>query len=216
MPSYRIVVLISGFGSNLQAIIDQAKRNFIPGEICAVISDKEQAYGLQRAAHANIPAVSLNIKNYKNTAEFEAALIQQIDHFKPDLVVLSGFMRILSATFVEHYAGHLINIHPSLLPKYPGLNTHAKALASGDTTHGSTVHFVTDELDNGPLIAKVEVDITDDDTINTLTARVQTKEHLLYPTVIKWFAEGRLRLEGKTVYLDQVALPLSGAILEIS
>ncbi len=211
---YRIIVLISGFGSNLQAIIDQINRKFIPGIVSAVLSDKEKAYGLQRAAHADIPAIFINPKNYRDTAAFEQALMEQMDHYQPDLIVLSGFMRILSPAFVEHYAGRLINIHPSLLPKYPGLSTHAKVLARGDSLHGSTVHFVTDELDSGPLIATITLEVNEDDTVETLKARVQAKEHILYPTIIKWFAEGRLRLEGKTVYLDQLALPEAGVELK--
>ncbi|MFA6037745.1 MAG: formyltransferase family protein, partial [Legionellales bacterium] len=124
-------------------------------------------------------------------------------------------MRILSSEFVEHYQGRLINIHPSLLPKHKGLSTHAKALNHGDKQHGSTVHFVTDELDNGPIIAKMIIDIHENDTEESLKSRVQEKEHILYPAVIKWFSEGRLHLKGKTVYLDKLALPDTGAVLEI-
>ncbi|HLF66951.1 MAG TPA: phosphoribosylglycinamide formyltransferase [Gammaproteobacteria bacterium] len=212
---FRIVVLISGFGSNLQAIIDQIHRKFIPGTLVAVFSDQGKAYGLQRAAHADVPAIFINPKDYRTPAAFDAALLKQIDHYHPDLVVLSGFMRILSTDFVEHYAGRLINIHPSLLPKYPGLATHAKVLAAGDERHGSTVHFVTDELDSGPLIATITLNVNEEDTIDSLKARIQAKEHILYPTVIKWFAERRLRLEGKTVYLDQLALPNAGVELQL-
>jgi phosphoribosylglycinamide formyltransferase-1 len=212
---YRIVVLISGFGSNLQAIINQIKTGDIPAQICAVISDKADAYGLQRAAHAHIPAIALSRSEYKDRTAFNHALLEAIDTFKPDLVVLSGFMRILSSEFVEHYQGKLINIHPSLLPKHKGLSTHAKALAHGDTEHGSTVHFVTDELDNGPIIAKMIINIDENDNEESLKARVQEKEHILYPAVIKWFAEGRLHLNGNTVYLDNLALPDTGAVLEL-
>ncbi len=213
---YRIVVLLSGFGSNLQAIIDQIKTGDIPAQLSAVISDKTDAYGLQRAAHADIPAITIPGEAYKTRAEFDKVLIEQIDTFKPKLVVLAGFMRILSPEFVEHYKGRLINIHPSLLPKHKGLATHAKVLAHGDKHHGSTVHFVTDELDNGPLIAKMIINIHEEDTEHTLKARVQAKEHILYPAVIKWFAQGRLHLKGKTVYLDELALPDTGAVLEMS
>jgi phosphoribosylglycinamide formyltransferase-1 len=211
---YRIVVLISGFGSNLQAIINQIKTGDIPAQLCAVISDQAQAYGLQRAAHAHIPAIIIE-GQYKTRLDFDKALMEQIDTFKPNLVILSGFMRILSSEFVAHYKGRLINIHPSLLPKHKGLATHAKALAHGDKQHGSTVHFVTDELDNGPIIAKMIIDVDENDTEETLKARVQEKEHILYPAVIKWFAENRLHLKGKTVYLDELALPDTGAVLEI-
>lgn len=214
--TYRIVVLISGFGSNLQAIINQIQSKDIPAQCCAVISDKADAYGLQRAAHAHIPAITIPCDAYKTREDFDKALMEQIDAFKPDLVVLSGFMKILSAEFVEHYQGRLINIHPSLLPKHKGLSTHAKALHHGDKQHGSTVHFVTDELDNGPLIAKMIIDIDKEDNEETLKSRVQEKEHILYPAVIKWFAEGRLHLKGKTVYLDNLALPDTGAVLEIN
>ncbi len=142
-------------------------------------------------------------------------MIEQIDAFKPNLVILSGYMRILSPEFVEHYKHRLINIHPSLLPKYKGLHTHRKVLDSGDAQHGSTVHFVTDELDNGPLIAKIIINIHENDTEETLKTRIQAREHILYPTVIKWFAEGRLHLKGKTVYLDELALPDTGVVIEI-
>jgi phosphoribosylglycinamide formyltransferase-1 len=211
----RIVVLISGFGSNLQAIINQIKTGDIPAQLCAVLSDKADAYGLKRAAHAHIPAITLPRNEYADRHAFNQALLEEIDTFKPDLVVLSGFMRILSPEFVAHYKGRLINIHPSLLPKHKGLATHAKALAMGDKQHGSTVHFVSDELDNGPLIAKMIIDINEEDNIDTLKERIQEKEHILYPAVIKWFAQGRLHLKGKTVYLDNLALPDAGVTLDI-
>lgn len=212
---YRIVVLISGFGSNLQSIIDQIESKDIPAQLCAVLSDKADAYGLKRAAHAHIPALVVPRNEYKDRQSFNHAMLAEIDTFKPDLVVLAGFMRILSPEFVEHFKGRLINIHPSLLPKHKGLETHAKALAYGDKQHGSTVHYVTDELDNGPIIAKMVIDVDENDTEDTLKHRVQEKEHILYPTVIKWLAEGRLQLKGNTVFLDNLALPESGAVLEI-
>lgn len=212
---FRIVVLISGFGSNLQAIINRIHDEKIPAQIAAVLSDEDKAYGLQRAAHAHIPAIVIPKNAYKTNVDFDQALIEQIDTFKPDLVVLSGFMRILSPTFVAHYQGRLINIHPSLLPKHKGLATHAKVLAYGDKEHGSTVHFVTDELDNGPIIAKIIIPVHSDDTEETLKSRVQAQEHILYPTIITWFAQHRLHLKGKTVYLDNLALPEEGAVLEV-
>ncbi len=195
----RIVVLISGNGSNLQAIIDNIHDDEIDAQVVAVISNKKEAYGLTRAEQADIDAIVVDSKSTATRDEYDQQLQQQIDKYKPDLIVLAGFMRILSDGFVNHYHGKLINIHPSLLPKYQGLNTHQRVLAAKDTHHGASVHFVIPELDAGPLILQTEVPIHADDTVETLAQRVHQQEHIIYPLVIKWFAEGRIRmLENKT------------------
>jgi phosphoribosylglycinamide formyltransferase-1 len=189
-----IVVLISGNGSNLQAIIDEIDRRMLDISIKAVISNKSSAYGLERAKKANIPTHVLLPKDFSSRAEFDQALRQLIDQYQPQLVVLAGFMRILSAEFVSHYVGRLINIHPSLLPKLKGLNTHARAIADGEKMHGCTVHFVNAEMDEGPIIAQMECEITADDTAETLQEKVHQLEHTLYPEVINCIAEGRVKL----------------------
>lgn len=196
-----IVVLVSGGGTNLQAVIDAAQDD-LPVEIRAVISNRADAYGLERARRAGIHTEVLEHKGYPDRDAYDAALMALIDRFQPGLVVLAGFMRILTPDFVRHYAGRLLNIHPSLLPKYRGLDTHARALDDGETEHGASVHFVTPDLDAGPLIVQARVPVRPDDTAETLAARVLEQEHRIYPQAIRWFAEGRLRLEDDTVYLD--------------
>ncbi|WP_019604370.1 phosphoribosylglycinamide formyltransferase [Teredinibacter turnerae] len=198
----RIVVLISGSGSNLQAIIDAQSAGKLPIEICAVISNRAGVLGLERAAQAGIATRVLNHKSYESREAFDQALSAQIDAFKPDLVVLAGFMRILTAEFTNHYLGRMINIHPSLLPKYQGLHTHQRALEAGDAEHGVSVHFVTAELDGGPVISQARVPVLSDDTADTLAARVLEQEHLLYPRVIGWFAQGRLGMKDGKAFLD--------------
>ncbi|MBB1488041.1 phosphoribosylglycinamide formyltransferase [Oceanospirillum sediminis] len=201
-----IVVLISGSGSNLQAIIDSVKAGDIPGQISAVISNKENAYGLQRAEQADIPTRVLDHTEFANREIFDANMIRLIDEYQPDLVVLSGFMRILTADFVRRYAGKLINIHPSLLPKYQGLHTHKRAIEAGDSTHGASVHFVTEELDGGPVFIQASVPVEQDDTPETLAARVLVQEHKIYPIAVKWFMEGRIQLQDNIPHLDGVSL----------
>ena len=196
-----LVVLISGGGTNLQAVIDAA-RDDLPVEIRAVISNRADAYGLERARQAGIHTEVLEHKGYPDREAYDAALTALIDRFEPGLVVLAGFMRILTPDFVRHYAGRLLNIHPSLLPKYRGLDTHARALNDGEAEHGASVHFVTPDLDAGPLIVQARVPVEANDTAESLAARVLEQEHRIYPLAIRWFAEGRLRLEGETVYLD--------------
>ncbi len=191
----RLVVLISGSGSNLQAIIDACDNGTIEGEVVAVISNRPDAYGLERARRAGIAAEVLDHTAFDDRAAFDRALIGQIDAHRPDLVVLAGFMRILTPAFVQHYSGRLLNIHPSLLPAYQGLHTHRRVLEAGDPVHGASVHFVTEELDGGPVILQAEVPVLPDDDEQTLAARVLEQEHRIYPTVIQWFAEGRLRLD---------------------
>jgi phosphoribosylglycinamide formyltransferase-1 len=197
-----IVVLISGNGSNLQAIIDAIREQQLPVEIRAVISNQPDAYGLVRARRAGIPTEVLDHRNFASREDYDRALQALIDKYQPELVVLAGFMRILTADFVQHYQGRMLNIHPSLLPKYQGLNTHQRVLDAGDSLHGVSVHFVTPELDGGPLILQAEVPVHPGDTAEDLAKRVHQQEHIIYPLVIRWFAEGRLALEGDTVLLD--------------
>lgn len=196
-----VAVLISGRGSNLQSIIDAAHGD-LPVEIRAVISNRPDAYGLERARRAGIPTRVLDHKAFADRAAFDAALRELIDSYRPGLVVLAGFMRILSPAFVEHYRGRLMNIHPSLLPEFRGLNTHERALAAGVTEHGASVQFVTTELDAGPVIIQARVPVLPDDTPDSLAARVLEQEHRIYPQAIRWFAEGRLRLQDNEVLLD--------------
>ena len=205
-----IVVLISGNGSNLQAIIDACKVNKIKGTVRAVFSNKADAFGLERAREAGIPTHVLSANDFANRVAFDKQLIAEIDNYTPDVVVLAGFMRILSPTFVEHYAEKLLNIHPSLLPKYPGLHTHRQALENGDKEHGTSVHFVTDELDGGPVILQARVPVFAGDTEDDVTARVQTQEHAIYPLVISWFVDGRLKMRDNAAWLDGKRLPPQG------
>lgn len=205
-----IVVLISGNGSNLQAIIDACKVNKIKGTVRAVFSNKADAFGLERAREAGIPTHVLSANDFANRDAFDKQLIAEIDNYTPDVVVLAGFMRILSPTFVEYYAEKLLNIHPSLLPKYPGLHTHRQALENGDKEHGTSVHFVTDELDGGPVILQARVPVFAGDTEDDVTARVQTQEHAIYPLVISWFVDGRLKMRDNAAWLDGKRLPPQG------
>lgn len=186
----RIVVLISGHGSNLQALIDAERRNELGGgHIVAVISNRAEAFGLERARKAGIPTEVLSHKDFPERADFDAALMARIDAHRPDLVVLAGFMRILTSAFVHHYAGRLINIHPSLLPKYPGMNTHARAIEAGEAEHGATVHFVTEGVDEGPIILQGRVPILPDDTPETLQQRVHAIEHQIYPKAVRMLCQ---------------------------
>jgi phosphoribosylglycinamide formyltransferase-1 len=200
-----LVVLVSGDGSNLQAIIEAVQSGMIKATIAAVISNNAAAYGLERARLAGIPAIALVHTDYKSRDDFDQALQQTIDEYAPDLVVLAGFMRLLGDDFVNHYTGRMLNIHPSLLPKYRGLNTHQRALDAGESQQGATVHFVTPALDSGPLILQVSVAVNNNDNAMTLAARVLKQEHLIYPLVIGWFVEQRLRLEqGQVLFDDNV------------
>ncbi|MDS4027027.1 MAG: phosphoribosylglycinamide formyltransferase [Candidatus Contendobacter sp.] len=198
----RLVVLISGRGSNLQAILDQAASGELPVEVAAVISNRPGVAGLERARRSGVPALELDHQNFPDRPAFEAALIELIDRHRPDLVALAGFMRLLTADFTEHYQGRLLNIHPSLLPKFRGLHTHERALAAGETEHGASIHFVTAELDGGPLIVQARVPVLPGEDPDTLAARVLEQEHRLYPLAIRWFAEGRLRLREERVWFD--------------
>ncbi len=196
-----LVILISGSGSNLQAIIDRAQQD-LPVEIRAVISNRADAYGLERARRAGIPTEVVDHSRWPDREGFEEALMAAIDRYQPGLVVLAGFMRILTPRFVQHYEGRMLNIHPSLLPRFQGLHTHRRALEAAETEHGASVHFVTEELDGGPVVLQVPVPVLPDDTEEQLAARVLEQEHRIYPQVIDWFARGRLRLEGGRVMLD--------------
>lgn len=197
----RIVVLISGNGSNLQAIIDASQKD-LPVEICAVISNRPDAYGLQRAANAHIPHHVIDHTQYPDRESFDRALGDTIDRYQPELIVLAGFMRVLTDRFVRHYHGRMLNIHPSLLPKYRGLNTHAKALAAGDKEHGASVHFVTETLDGGPVVVQASVPILATDTVKSLAQRVQQLEHKIYVATLRWLSEGRLAWRDGEVMLD--------------
>ncbi|CNB41849.1 phosphoribosylglycinamide formyltransferase [Yersinia ruckeri] len=206
----KIVILISGQGSNLQALIDAQQQGRLSGTICAVFSNNSQAYGLERAAQAAIPAHALDAKSFPDRASFDLALAQAIDAYQPDLLVLAGYMRILSPAFVQHYAGRMLNIHPSLLPKYPGLHTHRQAIDNGDSEHGTSVHFVTEELDGGPVILQAKVPIFAEDSEDEVIQRVQVQEHSIYPLVVSWFSEGRLEMRDNAAWLDGNKLPLQG------
>ncbi len=201
-----IVVLISGNGSNLQAIIDACRANKITGNVVAVLSNKADAYGLKRAKLADIPAYFVDPTLYNDRTDYDKALIEQIDAYQPDIVVLAGFMRILSPDFVTHYQHKLLNIHPSLLPKYPGLHTHRQVLANKDSFHGVTVHFVTEELDGGPMIIQARIPVLPDDTEQSLQARIQTEEYRIYPLAIGWLADERLKMQNNQAVLDDIAL----------
>ena len=208
---HNIVVLISGNGSNLQAIIDSCTNGIIRnGRIAAVISNKADAYGLKRAQFANIETASIAATDYANRQDYDQALIEKIDTYQPDVIVLAGFMRILSASFVNHYQGRMLNIHPSLLPKYTGLNTHQRAIDAGDREHGTSVHFVTEELDGGPVILQAKVPIFTTDSVDDVIERVQQQEHNIYPLVIQWLLTQRLSMQNGAAVLDGNQLPPQG------
>lgn len=199
-----IVILISGRGSNMQAIVRAARAEQWPCRIAAIISNRADAEGLAFAAENGIPTAVVVSKGQARDA-FDAALQAEIDRFAPDLVVLAGFMRILTPAFVEHYAGRMLNIHPSLLPSFPGLATHRQALAAGVKVHGATVHFVTAELDHGPIVAQAAVEVRPDDTEDTLAERVLAQEHIIYPRAVRWFVEGRLAIDNGLVRVNEEA-----------
>lgn len=203
----RVVVLISGNGSNLQALIDYPGRNY---DICCVISNRPDAFGLERATRAGITTAVLDHKIFDSRESFDQRLMQLIDCYQPDLIVLAGFMRILSSAFVQHYAGRLLNIHPSLLPLYKGTNTHQRVLDAGDKEHGVSVHFVTEELDGGPVVLQASIPVLSSDTKESLAARVAIQEHRIYPEAVSWFARGRLQINANGVTLDGRMLPKQG------
>ena len=186
----RVVILISGRGSNMRALLEAD----LPVEFRCVISNKADAPGLQTAAAHGIPTMVLAHGNYPDRATFDAALAACIDSYQPDIVILAGFMRVLTAAFVRHYENRLINVHPALLPAFPGLDTHARAIAAGVKLHGCTVHFVTPEVDAGPIIAQAAVPVLADDTPHSLAARVLRQEHRIFPLVLRWLAQGRVHV----------------------
>ncbi len=202
----RIAILISGSGSNLQAIIDHQKLHSDLYEIALVISNKADVYGLVRAQKANIPTMVIEHTHYNDRESFDAKLQQALEEAKIDFIVLAGFMRILTKGFTQHFLGKMINIHPSLLPKYTGLHTHQRALDSSDKEHGLSIHFVTPELDNGPVILQAVVKIDPNETETSLREKVHQQEHIAYPIVIEWFALGRLSFKDNQAWLDQKRL----------
>lgn len=206
----KLVVLISGNGTNLQSILDACASGRINGSVAAVISNRAAAYGLIRAQQAGVPVKALAASDFADRDAFDRQLINEIEAYSPDLVVLAGYMRILSGAFVTHFHDRLLNIHPSLLPKYPGLHTHRQALENGDSEHGTSVHFVTDELDGGPVILQAKVPVFPDDSEAEITERVQHQEHAIYPLVISWFIDGRLKMRDGKAWLDGEPLPPQG------
>lgn len=202
----RVAVLISGEGSNLQALIDAAQAGQLGATIVTVVSNRAAARGLERARAAGIEALHLGAVRGQERADYDAALAALLAPRAPDLVVLAGFMRILSPKFVELYQGRMLNLHPSLLPKYPGLDTHRRVLEAGDAWHGATVHFVTDQLDGGPPVVQYRLAVLAGDTETSLARRVHKGEHIILPRAVSWFSAGRLRLSGGSVMLDGRAL----------
>ena len=207
-----IVILISGRGSNMEALLAAVARDGLPVRVAAVISNRPDAKGLETAAAAGVPTAVVDHKAFAGREAFDAALAGCIDGFAPDLVVLAGFMRILTEAFVRRYEGRLINIHPSLLPAFPGLHTHQRALEGGVRIHGCTVHFVTPALDHGPVIVQAAVPVCDGDDEAALAARVLQQEHVVYPLAVRWFAEGRLSLADGRVRLA-AERPLPAALI---
>jgi len=201
-----VVVLISGSGSNLQAIIDRINDQSLNARICAVISNNAEAYGLQRAKNAGIATEIIDHHQYNSREAFDADLTLKIEQYQPELIVLAGFMRILSNAFVNHFYGKMINIHPSLLPKYRGLHTHKKVIENGDNVHGLSIHYVSTKLDGGPLILQQSIAVLNNDTEESLAERVLTEEHQAFSKVIQWFAQHRIKLVDHTVFLDEQAV----------
>lgn len=204
--SHRVVVLLSGSGSNFAAIAAAARAGTLPIDIRAVVSDRPDAYGLERARALHIDAVAVPLKDHPDRAAHDRALMAAIDRYDPDLLVCAGYMRIFTPAFVQHYAGRMLNIHPSLLPDYKGLHTHHRVLVDGARTHGCSVHYVTEELDGGPLVGQAVVPVKPEDTEEALAERVHRAEHQLYPEIIGWHATGRLTLVGNAVHVDGVPL----------
>lgn len=200
MKRCKLVVLISGSGTNLQAVIDACIAGTIKGEVAAVISNRPDAYGLERAMRAGIPQHVVNHKDFPDRASFDQALMELIDSYSPSLLLLAGFMRILTDDFTAQYPGRMINIHPSRLPDYRGLKTHQRVLDNGESKHGASVHFVTAELDGGPVILQSEIEVRQDHNEYSLFTEVQETEHRMLPLVMQWFCDGQLLLKGGTVY----------------
>jgi phosphoribosylglycinamide formyltransferase-1 len=210
MYKARLAVLLSGEGSNLQALIDATQKGVIKAEIVLVVSNKFDAGGLKRAQESGIENIVLDNLQYADRRSFDCVLESKLKKYNLDLIILAGFMRILTSDFVEAFAGRILNIHPSLLPKYRGLQTHQKALDAGDKNAGATVHFVTSKLDGGPSIIQAVVPILKNDTVDALARRILTKEHQIYPLAVKLFCEGRLSLIDEKVVFDSAVLPENG------
>jgi phosphoribosylglycinamide formyltransferase 1 len=198
----RVAILISGRGSNMRTLAEQAACGDLPIEVCCVFSDRADAAGLATAAGLGLPTETLSPRDFPDRASYDEALADTVGRYRPSLIVLAGFMRILTQGFIRPYRDRILNIHPSLLPKYRGLHTHRRVLADGDPVHGASVHFVTEELDGGPVIIQGRVNVEKDDTEQTLSARVQRQEHSIYPQAVSWFAQGRLALREGRVWLD--------------
>lgn len=210
----KIVVLLSGQGSNLQAIIDAVQGSRIAGEICGVISNNAEAYGLVRAEAAGIPTKVFERKDFESNLAMDQAVAEQIEQWQGDLIVLAGYMKILTAPFTQKFAGKILNIHPSLLPKYPGLNTYQRAMDAGDSEHGMSIHFVNEEVDGGAVVLQAKVPIYPDDEVEDIAERVHEQEHRCYPLVIQWFCAGRLTLIDQHAYLDGQRLSAQGYALD--
>lgn len=207
-----IAILISGRGSNMQAIARKAASGELPVDVRVVVSDQPSAPGLAIAEEMGLERQVLSPRDFADRSGFDRALIDLLSRYRPELIVLAGFMRILTPEFIAAFRGRILNIHPSLLPKYRGLNTHRRVLEAGDKVHGVSVHFVTEELDGGPVIAQARVNVEPGDDVQTLSARVQREEHRIYPKVIDWFARGRLELRDGQAWLD--GRPLDGPLLD--
>ncbi|MCW8854506.1 MAG: phosphoribosylglycinamide formyltransferase [Gammaproteobacteria bacterium] len=205
-PALPIVVLISGSGSNLQAIIDAIKARQLNAEIKAVISNRADAFGIERAKQAGITTHIIDHRKHPDRENFDQAMIQIIDSYQPALVVLAGFMRILTDDFVNHYQDHMINIHPSLLPEFRGLNTHQRVLEAGRDKHGVSIHYVTSELDSGPLVIQAMVNIENSDTADSLAEKIHQQEHIIYPMTIQWLAEERLQCKNNQLFFNHQPL----------
>lgn len=206
----KIAVLISGQGNNLQAIINACEKGFIPAQIACVVSNKSDAFGLERAKSAVIPTNVFLRQNFANNQEMDRKIGDYLESLNIDLIVLAGYMKILTSGFVQRFNGKIINIHPSLLPKYPGLHTYQRALEAGDTEHGTTVHFVNEEVDGGAIILQAKVPIFPNDNVEDIELRTREQEYRIYPMVVKWFVEDRLALKEGTAYLDGIPLPKQG------
>ena len=206
----KIAVLISGQGNNLQAIIDACHSDYIPAQIACVVSNKSDAYGLTRAKKAHIPQSVFLRKDFENNLQMDEAIGDYLQSQEIDLIVLAGYMKILTSEFTQRFAGKILNIHPSLLPKYAGLNSYQRAIEAGDTEHGTTVHFVNEEVDGGAIVLQAKVPIFPEDKLEDVEARTREQEYQIYPLVIKWFIEGRLVLKDNVAYLDGKALPEHG------
>jgi phosphoribosylglycinamide formyltransferase-1 len=208
-----IVILISGRGSNMLALLAAVAAGELPLRVAAVISNRADAAGLASARAAGVATAVVDHRAHTDRAAFDAALAAQIDAFAPDLVVLAGFMRILGDDFVRHYSGRMVNIHPSLLPSFPGLDTHRRALAEGVRIHGCSVHFVTPALDHGPIIVQAAVPVVDGDDAASLAARVLAAEHRIFALALRWWSEGRLHVDNGCVRIDQSAVAAAPALL---